>query len=1234
MALLRRALASFLIFSIVIGPGCLNIQAATIPPVILLPAHVVISNGRACTPCVITDGIQTIVGAASAFLKGNSPAIFGMPVYNSANLTSSIWGTGWVSDMDHSAAIMPDGAVVIIDGSGTQAKFTKVAGTVTPPTYRAPVETQLTLIATVNSSGTVVALTERDTSGTSLLFATHDAAPSSGVQLAAGAVQVLRLTRLTDRNGNSVTYNRNVQGRLTKVTDVHGRYFVLAYNPAGMVASLTDSAGRSVTFAYAANGDKTGEIGADGTFVYNYDAAHHLTRVTYPNGSVSNYNYDAQGRLIYQDDGDGVHAVTFTRNSGSTIITDALGRATTYDFTTRGGASLITKVTDTSGHYATFAYDLHQNLTSATDELDHTVTFAYDDKGKPIAVTDSAGNIGHIAYHPTFSRPVSLTDPLGRASTLNYDAEGNLTSAQGPLKNALSLTYDGSGHVISARNALGGTISMTYDNDGAAITATDELDRTTFMDRDALSRITGMTDPRNNKTTFRYDDSDNLLELKDAMGGVTTIAYTQGREKKLPTSITDAKGHATTLNYDPQGRVSSAVDALGRTTSISYNNLGAPISAQTRNGNTASVSYNNLNRITGLTVPEGIVSTSYDAVGNLVSAAHYNGAGINISYDSLNRPEQLVQTLPNGFNYIIKYTYDTRGNRISMTTPQGTIRYGYDALSRITSITNPFGQTVSFTYDALSRRTKMIYPNGTTTTYAYDATGRVTQVMHKRTSDQVAIAFDEYDYDHNGNATTITDKEGAHIYVYDKLNRLTSAAHPSGTSLPVRNEIFSYDAVGNRLSDAERTGYIYDAANRLIADSSSTYAYDADGNVTSRVDRVTGSTTTFVYNSSDQLILVSASTHTIATYKYDAVGHRVEKNVGGAVTRYIYDGPNMLAALDGNNNVLQFLTQGPGLDAPMLMRQSGTDYFYHEDALGSVTALTDLTGHVLETAEFQAFGKGVIRDALGTPHASSTIGNSFLFAARELDVETGLYFNRARYLDPSIGRFVSEDPLLQINRYSYALNNPITLRDPSGRISCWGPIAEGIAKGIVVGVTIGLVVWSVATAIAIFGFVASLTLIAVGQLLAAVGLCALLWEMGNAKINKDWPKLAYLATTAVVTAAFHGVTSALDAALISEAEAELPAAQELLMPGGRAIGRPGDGWRVRELTGGLAETEAMYNQLARGGIPISNYNGRGVRLPNGGFVGMRTEMSNSPGTAATIDVNIPGVPIHKVKFVP
>jgi RHS repeat-associated protein len=675
------------------------------------------------------------------------------------------------------------------------------------------------------------------------------------------------------------------------------------------------------------------------------------------------------------------------------------------------------------------------NLTSATDANGRSSQIQYMTNCGTVAVGTAtapsggaactggtAGSVqvqvpghGSVPLSVPVSVPVAVSDPVGNTSHMSYDAQGHLTGVKDPLGAVTSASYNGNGAVSSITDALG---------------------RKDVMTRDPLSRVTLNTDPAGNQTSFAYDPVGHATQVKDALNGTTNVAYQAGRGGRFPASVTDAKGHATSFTYDTTGRVTSVKNALNQSASISYNAKSLPVSVQTRNGQTISFAYDSLDRLTTLTAPEGSLNLSYDAVGNLLTANHYNGSALSLSYDAANRVTQVGQTLTNGFSANIGYGYDANGNRTRMTTPWGAFSYAYDALDRVTSITNPNGQTVTFTYDAASRRTSMSYPNGTKTTYAYDAAGQVTQIVHQKTSNQTAIAFDNYTYDADGNRIQISDLVGTHTFAYDKLNRLMGANHPGTSSLPTQAETFAYDAIGNRTSDALRTNYTYDAANRIVSDSSFTYTSDANGNQTSRTSRSSGNTTTFVYDSGNRLVQVTGPSGTIATYKYDAAGRRIEKNVGGATTRYVYDGANILATLDGSNNLTALFTQGPGIDAPLIGRISGTDYFYHADALGSVIALTDTNGNTVETTEYTAFGQPVIKDAQGIAHAQSTIGNPFQFTAREFDAESNLNYFHARYQEPAEGRFQQEDQLGlnggDVNLYSYVGNAPTRYVDPMG----------------------------------------------------------------------------------------------------------------------------------------------------------------------------------------------------------
>jgi len=142
---------------------------------------------------------------------------------------------------------------------------------------------------------------------------------------------------------------------------------------------------------------------------------------------------------------------------------------------------------------------------------------------------------------------------------------------------------------------------------------------------------------------------------------------------------------------------------------------------------------------------------------------------------------------------------------------------------------------------------------------------------------------------------------------------------------------------------------------------------------------------------------------------------------------YLYDGANVLEEVDGSGNVLARYTQGAGIDQPLAELRSGTTSYYQQDVLSSVTSLSNSAGALANTYTYDSYGK------LTT--STGTITNPYRYTGREADSETGLDYYRARYYDPSTGRFISEDPsgfAAGVNFYAYTLGSPINFRDPSG----------------------------------------------------------------------------------------------------------------------------------------------------------------------------------------------------------
>jgi len=164
------------------------------------------------------------------------------------------------------------------------------------------------------------------------------------------------------------------------------------------------------------------------------------------------------------------------------------------------------------------------------------------------------------------------------------------------------------------------------------------------------------------------------------------------------------------------------------------------------------------------------------------------------------------------------------------------------------------------------------------------------------------------------------------------------------------------------------------------------------------------------------------------TFKYDPFGRRIQKSGPMGTTNYLYDGVNnLLEEMDNGANVLARYALGPGVDQPLSMLRSGTISYYQSDVLSSITSLSNSAGALANTYTYDAFG-----DLAGS---TGTLTNPFQYTGRESDSETGLRYNRARYYDPRIGRFVSEDPARfkgGIDFYSYAANSPANFVDPFG----------------------------------------------------------------------------------------------------------------------------------------------------------------------------------------------------------
>jgi RHS repeat-associated protein len=411
--------------------------------------------------------------------------------------------------------------------------------------------------------------------------------------------------------------------------------------------------------------------------------------------------------------------------------------------------------------------------------------------------------------------------------------------------------------------------------------------------------------------------------------------------------------------------------------------------------------YDLVGKIQRVNDPTGTYAFAYDNMGRLI--------GTTTQYSSLP-----------GRQFTNSYGYDAASNRTSFTAPDNsTAGYVYDTLNRLQTLTSSFAGQFGFGYDALSRRTSLTRPNGVSTSYSYDSMSRLLSVLHQ--SGAVTIDGASYSVDDVGNRTSkqnllsgVTDN-----YTYDLIYQLTQTVQGATTT-----ENYSYDAVGNRLSSLGLSPYQNNTSNQLTSTPNAVFTYDNNGNTLTKTDSngVTGYT--WDYENRLTSVTLPGSGGTV-TFKYDPFGRRIQKSGPAGITNYLYDGANVVADLNASGAVVASYAQGSGIDEPLASITAAGTVFFEADGLGSVTSLSGMTG-ITDTYTYNAFG---------VTTATGTTPNRFRYTGREWDSETGLYYYRARYYDPSVGRFISEDPIRflgGINFQRYVSNNPLNRIDPRG----------------------------------------------------------------------------------------------------------------------------------------------------------------------------------------------------------
>jgi RHS repeat-associated protein len=868
-----------------------------------------------------------------------------------------------------------------------------------------------------------------------------------------------RPRRVVNPQGFAIQYNYNAQGKWVGLTDSVGRLIHFDFSEQGMIAKVyatyKGQRREMISYGYSENGELTRITDALGQSAEIHYENHLMVKQKDKNGDVFYWEYEGTGReakCVHTWGENGLMEGWIDYREGCNEVRNSCGETFYYFFDEN---NLCNKIEDPEGNSKEYLYTDDFQLYREVDEEGLVTGFTYDESGNMDSLQKPDGTVQRFIFNEA-RHLEALVSEAGNATIYSYDEAGlikNISYPDGKLvelvynenrqlslikskgETLYSLEYDGEYNLIKMTLPGGAIQTWRYDLWGRCVEAINSEHHRQEFEYDNLDRQVGIKEADGNRIHMKYDAYEDVIQVKDkqrqvklsynALGSVTrreeagrAVTFHYDAQNRL-TGLRNEHDEVYRFILDPVGRVKEEIGFDGLKRTYLRDRAGKVIRINRPGGRWTDHEYDLDGRVIRSEYSDGSWETyGYDREGRLIEAVNEN------SHVALHRDKagRVVKEVQDG--HMVESAYDDKGFRTTIKSNIGAeILLDWDEAGEVRQMKARHAESQGawealLTHNRLGQeRTRRV--GVLENEFSYDKAGRV--ASQRTSSGGHTHLHKHYHWGINDKLHRIHDLlgHGCQDFEYDAVGNLIQSLTSAG-----ERENYFRDEIGNIFQETDRSDRKYDKGGKLVSKGKNRYHYDEEGNLiqkcTSKGDWV------YQWNGNGSLKEVLRPDGERVAFEYDALGRRTAKAFQGKLTRWVWDGnmplhewhyrleerPGLVLNADGlltqdreepiHGLITWVFDENSFKPAAKLMGDKAFSIL--NDYLGTPKQACDQHGEKVWDCKHKAYGEVV-----------SYLGDidfiPFRFQGQYQDIETGLYYNRFRYYDPSIGNFFSQDPI-------------------------------------------------------------------------------------------------------------------------------------------------------------------------------------------------------------------------------